>query len=69
MPSSYQPFLTQAEKVRRRLVAVRETEAVATPVRATTKSARAAQITQIFADAEQRHRDDLGTPHAPSSRG
>jgi hypothetical protein len=68
VPSSYQPFLTQAEKVRRRLLAVRETEAVATPVRATAKSERAAEITQIFAAAAQRHRDELDTPHAPGSR-
>jgi phospholipase C len=62
VPQSYQPFLTQAEHVRRKLVAVRETEAVATPVRATAPSDRAAEITEIFAAAAQRHRDQLGTP-------
>jgi phospholipase C len=64
----FQPFAKQAENVRRRLVRVGETEAVATPVRGTVATVRGAEITQIFTAAAQRHRDELGTPHAPNSR-
>ncbi len=56
VPQSYQAFITQAEHVQRRLRHVGEDEA-ATPVRAVTPTTRAAEITQVFAAAAQRHRE------------
>lgn len=67
VPQSYQPFLTLADHVHRRLVRVGETEAVAPHPRATTPSERAAQTSQIFAAAAQRHREQLGTSNAAQS--
>jgi len=57
----FQPFAKQADNVHRRLLRVGEDEAKATPVHATSPEERAAQITQIFTAAAQRHREQLGT--------
>jgi phospholipase C len=62
----FQPFAQQADNVHRRLLRVGEDEAKATPVHATSPEERAAQITQIFTAAAQRHREQLGTAHDSS---
>ncbi|MGX7678395.1 alkaline phosphatase family protein [Jatrophihabitans sp. DSM 45814] len=54
VPTHYQPFVAQAEKVRAHLVAINEPEAGA--VNATSDSVRASQITAAFSDAAHRHR-------------
>lgn len=66
----FQPFAKQAEMVHRHLLAVGETEAKTTPVRAKAPIERGAEITQIFTDAARRHREQLGlSPDASSGPG
>ncbi len=64
----FQPFAKQADMVHRHLLAVGETEAKATPVRAKAPVERGAEITQIFTDAARRHREQLGRAPDASSR-
>ncbi|HEX4754612.1 MAG TPA: alkaline phosphatase family protein [Candidatus Dormibacteraeota bacterium] len=66
----FQPFAKQAEMVHRHLLAVGETEAKTTPVRAKAPIQRGAEITQIFTDAARRHREQLGqAPEGSSGPG
>jgi hypothetical protein len=62
VPAYYEPFLAQAAQVQQRLATVGEPE-VATPVTGSPAD-QAAQITQEFAAAADRHRGSL-----PSTRG
>ena len=66
LPPYYQAFLAQAEHVHRYLVRVGEDEA-ATPLRASTPRERAAEITQIFTAAAQRHRQEQRAPERVAS--
>jgi phospholipase C len=59
VPQSYKAFVAQADQVHRRLRRVREDEAVAAPIRATSPMARTAEISDIFAAAADRHRTEL----------
>jgi phospholipase C len=59
VPHAYQAFVSQAEQVHQRLVAVGETEA-APPLSPAAPRERAAEITQLFSDAAERHRQELG---------
>jgi phospholipase C len=61
MPPSYQAFVRQAEQVHQRLVQVGENEAVV-PRSATTPGDQAAEISEIFSVAAERHwRDQSAT--------
>ncbi len=64
LPPYYEAFVKQAKQVHRRLMRVREEEAVATPVRARSPRDKTAQISDIFARAAERHRAELHTPAA-----
>jgi phospholipase C len=57
MPPSYQAFVRQAEQVHQRLVQVGENEVVV-PRGATTPGDQAAEISEIFFVAAERHRRD-----------
>ena len=59
VPHAYQAFVTQAEQVHQRLVAVGENEAAA-PLGQAAPRERAGEITQLFSDAAERHRQELG---------